>query len=182
MPDTPPTASLSDEQIDDIARREIGWSFFGAGMELLDVLELGCKKVSPTTDPLPDERLTYANATDPHVLITARCLALNNDELVVTTDYFLYTLDHLAEAGEGPSPTPDSYIDVAWKTVNLHATLAADVREVLVRLMIEDPPSDELATLLASQEHPEAFVAAIKDETVRHAFARLWEKQRRCYE
>ncbi len=170
--------SLTNDQIEDIIGREIGFSFFAAGMELLGVLDLDWGTVSPDVDPLPDDRLAYADATSMHVLIAARCLALNNDEFVVTKDFFLYTLQSLAEAGEGPSATPDSYIDVAWDPVDLQAEIAPELSELLVRVA-EALPSDALATLLASQDDATVFISEIKDAAIRHAFAQLWEIQNR---
>jgi hypothetical protein len=175
-----PNSLPSDEEIERIINSELNWSFFASGIKLIGVLSLTWQKVRPGSDALPG-RLVYADDASMHVLIRAECLALEEKHFVVTRDLFLYTLEGLASAGEGPSATPDSFDDLAWDTVDLQEDIDPGIR-IAIADFAENEPSDAIPILISRQSNSDEFIQSIKDESTRDIFTRIWSRQRKYYE
>jgi len=174
----------TDEEIERKIYSEVGWSYFGNGLELIEVLDLNWKKLDPSKDIAPDN-LKYEDDLV-HIYFIAKCLIFvdssqmppvvtnGNDfsSLAIQNTEFIYSKSSFMHAGEGPMSIPSDFDDFYWEDIDL----TTDITDEIAEALINDPL--EFKEMIVSSSGEEAFLKKIKHKKLKQAMTKVWKKNK----
>ena len=174
----------TDEEIERKIYSEVGWSYFGNGVELIEVLDLDWKKLDPTKDVAP-RKLKYDDDSL-HIYFIAKCLIFVDtsqmppvvtekhdfSNLAIQTTAFLYSTSAFQFAGEGPISLPSDFDDFYWEDLDLTKDISEDIAQALIE------ENNEFKEKLIAFNGEEEFLKTIKHKKLKQVMTNTWKKNK----
>ena len=175
----------TDEQIERKIYSEVGWSYFGNGLELIEVLDLNWKKLDPVKDAAPGN-LKYDDDSV-HIYFKVKSLiycdssqmppAVNLDysthsDLAIQTSEFIYSEKAFSYASQGPFPSQSDWNDLEWENIYL----TKDIDEDIAQALIEE--NSEFKEKLVAFNGEEEFLKTIKHKKLKQVMTKTWKKNK----
>jgi hypothetical protein len=175
----------TDEEIERKIYSEVGWSYFGNGLDLIEILDLTWKKLDPLKDIAPDnlkydddtvhiyfkvKSLIYCDSSHmPHVALTDKT---NFSDLAIDTNAFLYSQKQFKYAAQGPSACPSDWNDLDWVNVDITKDITDDIAQALIE------ENNEFKEKLVAFNGEEEFLKTIKHKKLKQVMTKTWKKNK----
>jgi hypothetical protein len=161
----------TDDQIICKAYSEIGWSYFGNELDLIEILDFNWCRLAPAKDAPPD-KLKYEDSSL-HIYFKAKCLVLVKcRDLAIQTSSFMYSETAFSYASQGPFPSQSDWADLDWVDVDLTKEVSKEVAKALI------DENDEMKERLILNNGQEEFLKAIKHKNLQKVMANTWKKKK----
>ncbi len=174
----------TDEEIESKIYSEVGWSYFGNGIELIEVLNLNWKKLDPVKDVAPNN-LKYDDDSM-HIYFIAKCLIFVDSSqmppvvtnsnvfssLAIQTTEFIYSESSFMHAGEGPMSIPSDFDDINWEDIDITKDISEDIAQALIE------ENSEFKEKLVAFNGEEEFLKTIKHKKLKQVMTKTWKKNK----
>ncbi len=171
---------MNNERIIEHISYEIKQTYENADFTLIGIMNIVCKRLIPGVDALRSD-LEYVDTT-PHILFDADQLVINDEEIYLNHEVFLYQEESLLEFEDSPSSTADGWIEGDWEKIDL----TKELPEKLIAVLIDGLKNEgiEIANFVlyvGNKNYPEEFLLSIKNDELRMAYKNFWKDNKDDY-
>lgn len=159
---------------------EIERTYANVDTAVIGIFNIECRRLVPGVDTLRSD-LDYIDST-PHILFESDQLIINNEDIFLNHEIFLYQEENLLRFEDSPSPSADGWIEGDWEKIDLTKDLPKELLAVFIGgLNRNDIEVGNFVNYIGNKENPDEFLLNIKNVELREAYKAVWEENKDDY-
>jgi len=164
----------TDEQIERKIYSEVGWSYFGHELHLIEILDLEWRKLDPLKDIAPHNFKYVDDLTHIYFEVKALiyCDSSTNSPVAIDTNAFIYSKEAFSYASQGPFPAHSDWLDLDWEDIDL----TKDITEDIAQALIEE--NSEIKEKLVAFNGEDEYLKTIKHKKLKQVMTKTWKKNK----